>query len=259
MVFYHIIKSYKYNILLLALLLTSCVSNKKLTYLKSQKELIETIPSEDYLLSAQDLLYVSIHTSSEEVNTYFGISNSQKLTNYQSLEQSPSLYLKSYSVNDSGYVKLPIIGEVLVGGKTLKVAEAEIQQKLDTYFQNENQVVLKLANNTFTVLGEVNKQGKYYLHQNQINILEAIGMGMGLTEYANPETIKIVRKYEGKTKTYQINLNTQNPTDFIVFPNDVIYISPLKKGAQIQLKSPTLPVVLSGFSSVLIMISLLVK
>ena len=249
----------KGSLIFLSLVLSACVSNQKLSYLNGQKSIADHLPQEAYLIAPHDLLYITVHSHSEEVNRYFGLSDAQSPANYQNLEQSPSLYLKSYSIDEEGNVNLPVIGKLSVAGKTLAATEKSIQTKVDAYFHGKHQVIVKLANNSFTLLGEVNKQGKFYLHQNELNILEAIGMGMGLTTYADHQNIKVIRKQEGQTHTYSINLNKQNPNEFIIHPNDIIYVSPLAKGAQMQLKNPTVSVVLSGFSTLLIMISLLVR
>ena len=239
--------------------LTSCIGNKSLTYLNSSKTISALETRSSYLLRSNDLVYIIINTNSTKVNKYFGLANIQEPTVYQNLEQSPSLYLKSYAITDSGMVKLPVIGNVMIKNKTLHEAEQMVQDRMNDFFLSENQVTLKLANNSFTILGEVNVQGRYFMQQDKINILDALGIGKGLTDYADPTSIKVVREYKDDTQTYLVDLNKKDPSKFIIFPNDIIYVRPFKKGAQKQVINPSASTVLSGLSSMLILISLFTR
>ena len=88
---------------------------------------------------------------------------------------------------------------------------------------------VKVINKSFTIIGEVNKPGKYDFLKNNLNILEAVGMAGDLTINGKRENIKILRKSNNSVDFSIINLtNTQflSADDFQIFPGDIIIIDP---------------------------------
>jgi len=159
------------------------------------------------------------------------------------------LYISSYTVNDSGYISLPVIGNYHVAGLSLN----EIRQQLDTlytpYLKFPSSVV-KLTNFRITVLGEVINPGLRFIFNDKLTLMQALGHAGGLTEYANLERIKLVRETEIGTQTRYVNLKN---TDFLsseayfLMPNDVIYVEPLRS-KPFRVNAQTLSVVISAVS-----------
>ena len=158
-----------YTILLLVVgsVIQGCVSNKTLTYFEELSSISSNETDSVYYLVPHDLLFVDISSSSTEVNKYFGISHEQGVTAIQNLDISPSVYVNSYSVNSQGDIMLPIVGSIHVADKTVEEATVIVHDKLNTFFKTDVQVVLKLANYSFTILGEVYNQGRYYVNEDE--------------------------------------------------------------------------------------------
>ena len=73
------------------------------------------------------------------------------------------------------------------------------------YLVNPN-VDIKLINAHFTILGEVNKPGRYEFIKNNLNILEAIGTAGDLTINGVRNNIKLIRDNNGKKLITYIDL-----------------------------------------------------
>lgn len=233
-------KPYQLLFVISFLLLTSCVSYDELVYLQSDEEgTMESITPPagsdsidvkglaGYKLKPSDNLFISINSFQETTNEFLNQSGDQSMMNATTASQ---LYLSSYSVNDSGYIRLPLLGSVYVNGLTLE----EVQDKLVVDIASiirEPSVSVKLANFRVTILGEVNAPGSINIYDDKITLIEALGLSGGLTDYANMKKIKIVRKNEDKYISEYIDMSSADviySEYFYILPDDVIYVEPLK-------------------------------
>ncbi len=237
---------------LLSIIIYSCSTQKQLTYLQDidQPDRQNFYPSvqPEYRLQKQDILYVKFTTLNEEVNSSL---NGGTTTNNQSTFQSEGgIYVTGFAINDSGFINLPVIGKVLVLGKTMEETSVAIIKKASQFVNNPT-VVVKLLSFRFTVLGEVNTPGTFVNYKNQLSILEAIGKAGDITDYGDRSNILILRSMENGTSTFRINLQKSdvlNSQDFFLVPNDVVIIEPLKR-KYFNLNVPTFSFFLSSLVS----------
>lgn len=215
----------------LSLLLASCNSYEKLTYLQDIKETgqedIFKKNKPGYKIQAGDLLYVQIITENQEINQLFNPMLSQ--TSSQNLRPE-SMFYTGYLVNDSGYIQMPLLEEIYVSGLNIDQVQDSIKQKAYRYLKNP-QVIAKLANFKFTVLGEVAAPGVKQVTANQINIMEALAYGGDITYNGNRTKILLLRQTSEGTQTYRINLtkdDIMNTELYYIMPNDIIYVEPLR-------------------------------
>ncbi len=218
--------------------LTSCVQKKKMVYLQtSDKEvsidsLSFTYNRQQYRLQVSDIVDVKVYSPEESVNDFFNI---QQATNMQAMQvgvQSGGdlYYVTGFSINDSGNLVLPVIGDIVAAGKTIVELKSAIQEALNKYLK-EYHLEVKLGGIRYTALGEFNVPGKYVLLQNQATIYEAIANARDLTMVASRGDIKLIRQYPDCTRVHTINLLDEsiiNSPYYFIQPNDVIYVEPLK-------------------------------
>ena len=112
-------------------LLTSCVANKKYILFQNAKTSNASDTSKSnyhldrtiYKLQVNDILYVSVASTDETISKAFSHSvGTQNMTQMQGGLGS-MLYLIGYSINQTGEINLPIIGNLKVSG--LSVTEAK--------------------------------------------------------------------------------------------------------------------------------------
>ena len=112
-------------------------------------------------------------------------------------------------MNDSGYVSLPILGEIYVRGKSLDETEKTIKNLAKDYLSNPF-VKVVLLNLNVTVLGEVHSPGTKNIVQPSMNIIDVIGLSNGFTSIANRKKIKVIRLNAEKSEIFYVDLSDKN-------------------------------------------------
>jgi polysaccharide export outer membrane protein len=136
-------------------------------------------------------------------------------------------------VTNEGTIAFPLIGVVNVGGLTPQQASQAIRDRLAQGYLVNPQVtvtVMEFSKRRFTVLGEVQKPGSYDLpDQQDITVLQAIGMAGGYTRIANPGKVTLMRRVNGQQKTFELNAKKMASgsaeSAFTVVPGDVITVA----------------------------------
>ena len=211
-------------------LLSSCVTPKQIKYLQKKQE-IDTVDSFknrktlDYKIQTHDDLYIRIFTMDEKSNSFFnrGISSASGSAS------NIGFYLDSYTVNDSGYIDFPLIGNIYVKDLRADQAKNVIQSLVNEYLKDV-QVTLKLVSFKVTFLGEVRKPGPILVFRDKINIFEAISEAGDLTTFANRGKVALVRQTKEGSRVIYLDLNTINILQseyYYLEPNDILYFPPL--------------------------------
>ncbi len=173
---------------------------------------------------------------------------------------TPSLFLNSYVISDSGYITLPIVGKINILNKTSEEAEMMIQKEIEKQIKNAV-VILKLVNFKITVLGEVKNPGTFFFYNESATLFDALGLANDILESGNRETIKLFRTDENGTHAFNLDLTKKeilNSDYFNLLPNDVIYIAPLKAKAQ-RTAIPVANVALNALSTIILLITFIKK
>ncbi|MFC2087175.1 polysaccharide biosynthesis/export family protein [Bacteroidota bacterium] len=216
-----------------AVLFSSCNSYEKLTYLRNIDEKRDSVfvkQKEPYRLQPSDILYIRFITGDEKMDALFNpMTTGGNMSNMMS-SGGGALYLMGYSVDDSGYIELPLIRKVKVQGLTVREAKEKVYQ-LSLNYLKDPQLIFKLSTFEFTMLGEINSPGAKSAQTDQLNILEAIAMGGDISYNGNRKNVLIIRQVENGSKTLRVDLTDKNiiqTKDYYIQPNDIIYVEPLE-------------------------------
>src|SRR5205807_962978 len=120
--------------------------------------------------------------------------------------KDPTLSAKE-PVRPDGKISLPMIGEVTAEGRTAKELQKEIQAKLQPMVNDPvvSVQVSEINAAKFFVLGEVAHAGAYPV-RGTMNVLQALALAGGPTEYANRGGIVVIRRGDdGKEARYNVN------------------------------------------------------
>ena len=136
-------------------------------------------------------------------------------------------------VSNEGTIDFPLIGMLPVAGLSPQEAARALEHRLAPGYLTNPQVtvtVMEFSKRRFTVLGEVQKPGSYDMpDQQDVTVLQAIGMAGGYTRIANPGKVTLMRKTEGKQRTFQLNAKRMasghTESAFPVLPGDVITVA----------------------------------
>ncbi len=124
-----------------------------------------------------------------------------------------------YDVDGSGFMRLPLIGQVKAGGLTVRDFEGEIKTKLDDGFMKDAKVsVAVVSYRPFYIIGEVNKPGEYP-YVNDMSVLNAVALAGGYTYRANDTEVYIQRNGQSKEKSFPADQTTKvQPGDIVRVP-----------------------------------------
>jgi len=109
-------------------------------------------------------------------------------------------------VRPDGKISMPLIQDVVAEGLTAAQLAANIQAGLAAFIVNPEVSVIVLQVNApkFYVIGYVARPGTYPL-RGDISLLQALALSGGLTQFASPRSIKLIRAKGGKQDVRKIN------------------------------------------------------
>ncbi|MBN2812921.1 MAG: polysaccharide biosynthesis/export family protein [Bacteroidales bacterium] len=234
-------------LLISGLLVSSCISQNKVklmqeTVAKQASTEFANNKNTTYRLQAGDHLYIEVYSVDPKTSKFFQ-------TDFPDLMNPTYLYLKSYSVDEFGYINFSFVDKMYVKGLTVPEVKEQIQKTLNEYFK-ESTVVVKLVNFEVSVIGEVNEPGSFTIYRDQINLFQAIGLAGGFKEFGNPKRVKLVRQTQTGSTTVELDLSKDKILEspyFYMQPNDVVYVEPLnaKSWAYIRFPYETILVLVS--------------
>jgi polysaccharide export outer membrane protein len=239
---------------------SSCIRNKDYIYLQSPAEQAywETSPlrrnqmrkaaealrmqdsgsfvpyqdPEGYLIQFNDILRVDIKSYDEKTSLLFNAFSAQNMQMGGVAAQGGGdpYFMFGYSVDDSGYLELPVLGRLKVAGLSINQAQASVQAEIDKYF-TQAFVKLGLGGIRFSVMGEVLRPGKFAVMQNRLTVLEALATAGELRPEANRRRVQLIRQYPGGSRVVTLDLTDRKLLEspyYFIRPNDVLYVAPMR-------------------------------
>lgn len=143
---------------------------------------------------------------------------------------SPDLAVET-RINENGAMTVPLLGQVQVGGLSTAQAEKKIGDALEKggYLKKAqvNLLVTTLASAQVSVLGQVNRPGRYPVDGPR-KVLDLLALAGGISPEGG-DTIDLVRNRDGKTSRETIDVvdmvrKGELNRDFEVTGGDVIFV-----------------------------------
>lgn len=239
------------------LLLSSCIPQKKMLYLqvKSDTDTLSSFNNErkiDYRVQPGDNLYARVVSLDEQTTLLLnplGTSGGQ-------VSSDASVYLNSYTINESGYLDYPMTGEIFVKNMTIEEVKDALNVHLQEYLK-EFVVIVKLVNFNITLIGEVQRPGQYKIYQNNINLFEAVSMASDLTDFANRNMVAIIRQTKTGSKVTYVDMTKRDlllSDMYYLKPNDIVYVQPVK-GKQFTFAEFPYAVIFGFISSTILLLN----
>jgi polysaccharide export outer membrane protein len=243
-------------LLISGFLLTSCISQNKVKLLQERtaKDAATDFTNNKsitYRLQAGDYLYIEVYSIDPKTSKFFQ-------TDFPDLMNPTYLYLKSYVVDEFGYINFSFVDKMYVKGLTVAEVREQIQKALNEYFK-ESTAVVKLVNFEVSVVGEVNSPGSFTIYRDQLNIFQAVSLAGGFKDFGNPKKIKLVRQSQTGSNLVELDLSDNKILEspyFYMQPNDIIYVEPLNAKSWSYVRFPYETIILL-FSTIFIGYSVL--
>jgi len=182
-----------------------------MAYAQADKEILSKKEAQDaavdgnqYLIGPEDVLY--IHVWKEEALT------------------------RTVPVRMDGKISLPLIQEVKAAGLTPLQLKEVVTRKLKEFIENPIVSVTVLETNSCKVYltGLVRNPGVYRL-RSETTVVQLISLAGGLTDWANPKKILVVRKEDGREKRIKVNYKkimdgSNTSSDVVLKAGDTIIV-----------------------------------
>lgn len=150
-----------------------------------------------------------------------------------SVWNNPDLGVK-VPVRPDGRITVPLIGDVVAGGKTPDEVSADIKERLKAFIRDPQVAVIvtDLRSHEYLlrvrVTGAVRNPVSLPYHQG-MTVLDAVLAAGGITEFAAPDRTELYRKTESSTSSYAVKLGQilqdgKLATNYPVQPGDVITV-----------------------------------
>ncbi|MFN3952055.1 MAG: polysaccharide biosynthesis/export family protein [Thermaurantimonas sp.] len=227
----------------IAVFFSSCVPRRKLTYFQDiHKASIEVDSAEfqkrlmiKYRLQVGDLVKVEVLSTNKEVNEIFNVSAMPQvplgMMGGQGGGLDPLYYLNGYTIDINGKIKLPVLGEVYIAGKTLLDAQEIIEKELYKFFEPGTvSVKLSFPGINVKVIGDVRRPGRYVFFRNYVTIIDALVEAGDIDFVGDRTEVEIIRMTPNGYVFKTLDLTNRAvlaSADIFLEPNDIINVKPL--------------------------------
>jgi polysaccharide biosynthesis/export protein len=247
-----------FNTVTVLIILNSCITTKKLTYLQSTEippDSSMAILPEDYKIQPFDNIFIRVVTPDPQWSNMF---NTVQTNSSGSTITEQSADLISYSVDSDGNIEMPFAGTFKVAGKSLRAIKTDLETGLKAYV-SDAAVTVKMINNYINIIGEVTRPGRYQIYKDRMNIFQALAMAGDLGDFSDRMKIQIIRQIPGGSTVKEFSLTDRSILTsefFYVMPNDVIYAKPIK-GRFFQMNSFPYGVILTAITTFILFLNVI--
>ncbi|WP_374407116.1 polysaccharide biosynthesis/export family protein [Pelagerythrobacter sp.] len=149
----------------------------------------------------------------------------------------------TFLTDEEGYLQYPLVGDILVGGKTPSQAARMIADGLRGRYVVNPQVSVRpdaIAAPTISVGGEVEAPGTYPA-ATSVSLVRAVNNAGGLSAYAKSDDVLVLRTVDGQRYIGAYNIEAiqrGNYDDPAIYPNDVVTVgdSPFRRTLETVLR-----------------------
>jgi polysaccharide export outer membrane protein len=190
---------------------------------------LKSISPQEYRVQVNDLLSITISSLNTESNDLFNfpVLTPIMTTNIPGGSGSANRTQPlGYLVDKNGKIELPLIGKITV----LNLKKDEIGQLVKeevAKIVKEPTVTVRLLNQKFTILGEVNRPGSYNIVNDNITLPEALGIAGDLTIFGKRTNVMLLRTQDDNREIVRIDLTSRSLLEspyYYIQNNDILYV-----------------------------------
>lgn len=212
----------------------SCSAPRNINYFQDgesgrENEILKTLK---ITVKPEDKISIVVNSQTPMLADMFNLPIVAHRVGYsQESSLNQSQQVSCYTVDENGEIDFPVLGKIKVAGKNREEIAAYIKKELiDRKLINDPVVTVEFSNLYISVLGEVNKPGRYGIDRDKITLLDAIGMAGDLTIYGKRQNVVVMREEEGKQLFYRVDLTSvddlySSPVYYLQ-QKDVVYVEP---------------------------------
>lgn len=146
--------------------------------------------------------------------------------------QNPDLTLEA-RVSEAGTISYPLVGSVAVGGMSISNAEKKIAQALQKggilKQPQVNIVLLQVRGNQVSVLGEVQRPGRFPLETTTVRVSDMLALAGGITA-AGDDVVVVSGNRDGSSFRKSIDIpklfrGDRSADDILLQPGDTLFVN----------------------------------
>ena len=212
------------------LLLSVCSNTKEVAYFQDVNNgaTIDLIKSSEIKFRPNDKMTIVVNCRDPKLAALYNLPvMSQRLV--EESYSNSSYQMSLYSVDANGDINFPIVGKIHVEGLNRQEVAEAVKSKLSSEIKDAS-VTVEFANMFVSVLGEVNKRGKFNIVKDRTTIMEVLGEAGDLTIQGLRTNVKVIRTNGDKQEVYTIDLTNAkelaSSPAYYLQQNDVVYVEP---------------------------------
>lgn len=252
---------------LLIATLSSCVSLKDITYFQpvdpSMDRMVTDLKAK-YAprIKAGDMLTITVSSLSEQANAMFNptLQNANVMNQNNTIPALPQVV--GFRVDDDGMVVLPILGRVKAAGYSYKEFSDDLTPRLKEYLESPT-VMVRLANNQISVMGEVARPSVYTMFNDVITLPEALALAGDITVFGKKKNVLIIREEDGRREFARVDLTSREVFEtpyYYLHAGDIVYVEPSAgKTTSSDRALQLAPIVISSLTLLVLIISTIAK
>ena len=252
--------------------LNSCVSSKKIIYFQGADTIYNTpqpiLQQYEMRIKPADQVMIRVNADQPELLTVFsnniimGSTNSRtgsSSMNMGSTQSSLGGSYLSFTVDNNGFVHLPVLGDLQISDLTCDEAAQVVKKSIiDHGIVADPDVNVILMNARVTVIGAAKSPKVVPLSSERNTVLDILAQCGDVSEASLRKRVSLYREVHGQRMRYDLDLTSAdifNSPAFYVEQNDMIYIEPNKS---MNVRSSAFSTFLSTGASILGVISSIV-
>jgi len=133
-------------------------------------------------------------------------------------------------VRPDGKITLPLVGDIPASGMNTIGLKSLLSEKLEDFVSKPEitVIVLESRSKNFYIIGKINQPGTYPLNPD-MTVLQAISVAGGLAEWADKDSIRIIRRSAGKEEIIPFDYDKvitgkKLEQNILLKPNDTIIV-----------------------------------
>ncbi len=220
---------------LLTMLLPSCKTPQNITYFQDSYNNQTIIDSSNGTITVKpgDKITIVVSSKDPRLSEMFNLPIAGYRVGQANLPgvTNSTQQISCYSINSEGNIDFPVLGKIVVAGKKRsEIADYIKQELIKNEYISDPVVTVEFSNLYVSVMGEVNRPGRFFIENDRITLLDALSMAGDLTIYGQRENVTVIREKDGQKIFYKVDLTkakkVYNSPAYYLQQKDVIYVTP---------------------------------
>jgi len=216
------------------LCLGGCSSSRQVAYMQdvdsgTRRDGITQVP---VTVQPQDKISIVVNSKNPELAEIFNLPViTHRVGQPMNSSYSYNQQMSSYTVDSNGNIDFPVLGEVHVAGLRRETIASDIKRELmNRDLVKDAVVIVEFMNMGISVMGEVNRPGRFNIDRDHLTLLDALSMAGDLTIYGKRDNVLVVRRENGGESYYRVNLcdskSLLSSPVYYLRQNDIVYVEP---------------------------------